>query len=189
MYELPLDGVIVVVDAERIREQAVNKYVGEVVLLQLAQADLILLNKADCVTAQQLASVRHWLAETAPGVPVYDTVRSNAPLELLLGHGPTPRPEQPLRFLGQRLNHEKLHRTWIIRREEPVPRAAVERLAARIGPRIFRAKGFVQLAEDPARRYLLQQVGRRWTLEDAGIWDGTQPRTELVCIGPPDSAG
>ena len=185
MYDLPLDGVIVVVDAERIREQAVNKYVGDVVLLQLAQADLILLNKTDCVSAEQLAEVRHWLGEAATGVPIYDTVRSNAPLDLLLGRGPAPRPEQPLRFVGQRLNHEALHRTWIIRRDRPVTRAAITRLADRMGSRIFRAKGFVQLVEDPARRCLLQQVGRRWTLEDAGSWDGTQPRTELVCIGPP----
>ena len=55
----------------------------------------------------------------------------------------------------------------------------------RMGRRIFRAKGFVQLAGDPARRYLLQQVGRCWTLEEAGGWDGTPPRTEIVCIGPP----
>lgn len=185
MYDLPLDSVIVVVDAERIREQAVNKYVGDVVLLQLSQADIILLNKMDCVTADQLAEVRNWLGGTAPGIPIFETVRSSAPLDLILGRGPTTRPEQPLRFIGQRLDHEKLHRTWIIRRDRPVPRAAIERLANRMGRRIFRAKGFVQLAGDPARRYLLQQVGRRWTLEEAGGWDGTPPRTEIVCIGPP----
>lgn len=188
MYDLPLDGVIVVVDAERVREQAVNKYVGDVVLLQLSQADLILLNKTDCVTAEGLAEVRNWLGSTAPGIPIYETVRSNAPTELLLGRGPVSRPEQPLRFIANRLDHEKLHRTWIIRRDQPVPRAAIERLANRMGGSIFRAKGFVQLAEDPARRYLLQQVGRRWTLEDAGGWDDAPPRTGIVCIGPPAKA-
>ena len=189
MYELPLDGVIVVVDAERIREQAVNKYVGDVVLLQLAQADLILLNKTDCVRPQQLADVRHWLGGTAPGAPIYETVRSNAPVSLLLGRGPAPRLEQQLRFAGQRLNHEKLHRTWIIRRDRPVTRAAIEHLAERMGSRIFRAKGFVHLIDDPSRRYLLQQVGRRWTLEDVGGWGGNSPRTEVVCIGPDGATG
>jgi G3E family GTPase len=187
MYELPLDGVIVVADAERIREQSVNKYVGDVVLLQLAQADLILLNKTDCVTTEVLAQVRKWLGETAPGIPVYETVRSNVPPELLMGHGPTHRPEQPLRFAGQRLNHEKMHRSRIIRRDRPVARATVARLADRMGGRIFRAKGFVHLTEDPSRRYLLQQVGPRWTLEDTGVWE-SRPRTEVVIIGPPATA-
>lgn len=184
MYDLPLDGVIVVVDAERIREQAVNKYVGDVVLLQLAQADLILLNKTDCVTAEGLAVLRRWLDETAPGIPVYETVHASVPPELLMGRAPRPRQEQPLRMVGHRLNHETLHRSWIIRRDRPVSRPAVERLARRMGGRIFRAKGFLQLAEDPLRRYLLQQVGRRWTLEDVGNWDGAPPRTEIVVIGP-----
>jgi G3E family GTPase len=188
MYDLPLDGVIVVVDAERIRAQAVNKYVGDVVLLQLAQADLILLNKTDCVSANALADVRDWLGETVPGVPVYETLRSNAPVDLLLGHGHTPRPAHPLHLAGQRLNHERLHSSWIIRRDRPVTRAAIERLAERMGGRIFRAKGFVQLSEDPARRYLLQLVGRRWTLEELGHWGSLRPRTEIVCIGPPARA-
>lgn len=189
MYELPLDGVIVVVDAERIREQAVNKYVGDVVLLQLGQADIILLNKTDCVTADGLAEVRKWLGETAPGIPVYETLHSSVSPELLMGRAPISRPEHPLHFAGQRLNHEKLHRSWIIRRDQPVPRAVVERLAERMGGRIFRAKGFVHLSDVPSRRYLLQQVGRRWTLEDVGDWGGNPPRTEVVCIGPDPATG
>ena len=47
MFGLPLDGVLVVVDAEQIRAQALNKYVGDTVLRQLGQADLMLLNKTD----------------------------------------------------------------------------------------------------------------------------------------------
>ena len=50
MYDLPLDGVLVFVDAEQIRTQAENKYVGDVVLRQLAQADCLLLNKTDFVS-------------------------------------------------------------------------------------------------------------------------------------------
>lgn len=186
MYDLPLDGIITVADAERIREQAVNKYVGETVLRQLEQADLVLLNKADCVTPDQLSAVRTWLASAAPGVPVLPTTRSAAALGILLGrgHSRSATPDTPLRFTGS-VNHEALHRSWVIRRRRPVRRAAIERLATRQGRRIFRAKGFVQLAEDPARRYLLQQAGRRWTLEENGDWGPDGAQTQIVCIGPP----
>lgn len=147
MYGLPLDGVIVIADAERIREQAVNKYVGEVVLQQLTQADLILLNKADCVTAEGLAALRNWLDDAAPGVPVLSTTRANVPLAVLLGRGDSRQatPGVPLRLAGG-INHEVLHRSWIIRRDAPIARAAVERLARRMGRSIFRAKGFVNLS-------------------------------------------
>lgn len=186
MYDLPLDGIIVLADAERVEEQATNRYVGEVVLRQLERADLILLNKADCVGPEKLAAVRHWLNGKAPGVPVIPTTRSRAPLALLLGRGESSQstPGQPLRF-APGVDHEAMHRSWIIRHKTPVRRAAVERLAGRMSRRLFRAKGFICLAEDPSRRYLLQLVGRRWTLEEAGTWGDTVPCTEIVCIGPP----
>ena len=46
-FRLPLEGVIVLADAEQIRAQAANRYVGDVVRRQLRQADLIVLNKVD----------------------------------------------------------------------------------------------------------------------------------------------
>jgi G3E family GTPase len=55
MHQLPLDGILVVVDAEQVRTQAENKYVGDTVLRQLAQADLLVLNKTDLASADELA--------------------------------------------------------------------------------------------------------------------------------------
>ncbi len=185
MYDLPLDGVITVVDAERIRDQVENKYVGEVVKHQLLQADIILLNKSDCVAAETLGDVRGWLASAAPRIPVLETARSNAPLDILIGRGGSQQatPDVPLRFTTT-TNHEFLHQTWVIRRNTPIKRAAISRLAKQMGSRIFRAKGFINLAEDPERRYLLQQVGQRWVIEEAGLWVSGAARTEIVCIGP-----
>lgn len=48
---------------------------------------------------------------------------------------------------------------------------------------MLRAKGFVHLKEDPAHRYLLQLVGRRWTLDRDRPWRDEPPRTRLVAIG------
>lgn len=88
MYEFPLDGITVLADAEQARTQAVNKYVGDTVLRQFTQADLILLNKTDLVSKVEIASLRGWLAELAPGTPVIETVNSEIPLAVLVGaHG------------------------------------------------------------------------------------------------------
>jgi hypothetical protein len=43
MYGLPLDGILV--DAERVRAQSADKDVGDTILRQFGQTDLILLNK------------------------------------------------------------------------------------------------------------------------------------------------
>ena len=189
MYELPLDGVLVVVDAEQIRDQAAHKYVGDTVQRQLAQADLIVLNKADLASTAALKELRLWLAQHA-SAPVYETSYGEVPLEILFGRsGPLasgkgrPRGSSSL-TRGHVHDHALRYRTWTLERNRPVRREALERLAARLGKEIFRAKGFVTFTDAPERRCLYQQVGGRWTLEDLGPDSGFDRRTRLVFIGP-----
>ena len=183
MFGLPLDGVLVVVDAEQIRAQALNKYVGDTVLRQLGQADLMLLNKTDL--APDLAAVRSWLQEHGGRAPVFETIRCDVPLAILVGRNAgLPVRAPATRFEASDPAHDLVYRTWTLSRAAPIARATIERWASRVGGRIFRAKGFVRLAEAPARRHLLQLVGRRWTLEDAGPWDDADRLSRIVCIGP-----
>ena len=159
-----------------------NKYVGDTVLRQLGQADLMLLNKTDL--APDLAAVRSWLQEHGGRAPVFETIRCDVPLAILVGRNAgLPVRAPATRFEASDPAHDLVYRTWTLSRAAPIARATIERWAGRVGGRIFRAKGFVRLAEAPARRHLLQLVGRRWTLEDAGPWDDADRRSRIVCIG------
>lgn len=182
---MPLDGVLVVVDAELIRIQAANKYVGDTVLRQLEQADMLLLNKTDLISPETLSVVRLWLGEHAPAVPVYETVQSAIPLEVLLGQM---RPREWTSTGRDNLPGHG-HRSWILRRERPISRQALSRLAERLGKRVFRAKGFVSLADLPTHRHLFQQVGKRWSLKDLGPAADDHGGTQIVVIEPADASG
>jgi G3E family GTPase len=189
MYELPLDGILLVVDAEQVRIQAVDKYVGDTVLRQLAQADLILLNKTDLVSPEALSSLRVWLAEQAPATPMIETVRSEVPLDVLLG-ARKHRPPEAARLQDiQPLDHSDAYRTWTLERTDPLSREDLERFASGFGEHLYRAKGFVHLREDPARRYLYQQVGARWSLEAGSAWGEDTASTLVVLIGAAHAAG
>ncbi len=183
MYELPLDGIIVVVDAEQVRAQAANKYVGDTVTRQFAQADLILLNKTDLVTAEQLASLRAWLREMAPRAPLVETVGAKVPIDLLLGAHQGRAWANPDAIEPHDADHGHLYETWTILRTESLSRQALERFASGLGPEIYRAKGFVWLQDDPDRRHIFQQVGARWSLEPGAAWGDELHRTRLVVIG------
>jgi G3E family GTPase len=181
MYRLPLDGILVMVDAEQIRTQAANRYVGEVVLRQLGQADLLVVNKTDIVGADDLAAVHRFLDEAAPGVRRIEAVRSVVPPALLLGTS-----AGAFRAVATGPgDHPTTYRTWTVRRDRPVRRAVFERWAMRLSRRTVRAKGFVWLAEAPAVRHLYQQVGRRWTLDAAGTWEEWPAGTAVVAIALP----
>ena len=62
---LAIDGVVVLADAETVRQRAADRYMGDTVRGQLADADLIVLNKIDLATPEQVAAATRWLAEVA----------------------------------------------------------------------------------------------------------------------------
>ncbi len=186
MYQLPLDGVIVVADAEQVRTQTQNKYVGETVLRQFNQADLIILNKVDLVQESALFDLRQWFREIAPGTPVVETVRAEVPISMLLGrhqsHADANLLCDALPVFGDG-DHRQQFETWTLEQTEILNREVLTHFAARLGEGIYRAKGVVWLTEDPERRYIYQKVGARWSLEPDTVWGAAVPQSQLVLIG------
>jgi G3E family GTPase len=86
---LALDAVLVLADAETLRERAADRYVGELVRQQLGQTDLIALNKIDLASPGEVAACQDWLAEAAPRARVLPCQGARLPLELVLGLGAT----------------------------------------------------------------------------------------------------
>jgi G3E family GTPase len=193
ILKLDLDGVIVLADAEQVREKAANKYVGETVLRQLRGADLLVLNKVDLVTPEQLPEVRAWLLGLAPEARTVETAYGRVPLAVLLGaHGDAPHAGGVDHLhadhdAADEQAHAEMYETRSITRREPIAGDALRALIAKLPAGILRAKGFVHLAEDPGNRYLLQLVGKRWTLAAEAPWGDAEPETRLVFIGLPGS--
>ena len=84
------EAVVVLVDVESVRARLADRYVGDTVARQLADADLLLLNKCDLVDRATLGRVRDALREhgDAPSVPAS---HSRVPLEVVLGADPRRR--------------------------------------------------------------------------------------------------
>jgi G3E family GTPase len=79
-----LDSVTTVVDAKHVLLRlADSKEARE----QIAFADQIVLNKADLVTPDELAAVEARLRRLNPLAPIHRAIRSNVPLDAILGRG------------------------------------------------------------------------------------------------------
>ena len=197
ILKLDLEGVIVLVDAEQIREKAANKYVGDTVIRQLKGADLLVLNKVDLVTSEQLVSVRAWLADLVPAARIVETVNGQVPLSILLGNLTVAPPAVKEWAVTAEHNHaadqthaeahDAMYQTWSITAAAPIRRDNVQALLDTVPEGVLRAKGFVYLVDDPDRRYLLQLVGKRWKLAAGEPWGDGVPETRLVFIGLPGS--
>ena len=80
---LSLHGVLVVVDAAAVRAHATDPLLHDSLLRQLRAADLLVLNKTDLCSAQEIQACTFWLHETVGPVPCLQSQHGQLPLALL----------------------------------------------------------------------------------------------------------
>ena len=165
------DGVVVLSDAETVQENANDKYMGDTVLAQITQADILLLNKCDLVDPQNIAETANWLARQNPNARLVKTKHSVAAPEVVLES-----------FLGRQKITEPHHHLDQMTSMNLIPTTSLDamNLAKTLAEGEFglvRAKGFV--TDISGDKMLIQIVGRRWAIKaaDPTLKDG------LVCLG------
>ena len=108
---------------------------------------------------------------------------AQVPFHVLLGTGPADTAATPGRGTGGGHRHGSgAFQHWTYTRDAAVD---VDALLAsiRLLPRsVYRIKGFVHNAHDPAHRYLLQAVGQRAEAHRFDQWADRTPGTKLVII-------
>ena len=169
---LSIDGIVLMLDAETVRQRSADPYVGDLVRQQLLDADLLILNKTELCSPTALAELHAWLPTmTTPGTPVVPANQARVPPELVLGFHAglstgldaatgdalarwAAQPiAQPLAPASDRFVNELLILS--------APLDLQQLLAALTAPDsgVVRAKGWV--TDLAGQRHLLQQVGRR----------------------------
>ncbi len=201
-----VDSIITVVDAEQIRDLRDDN--AMLAIDQVSAADIVVLNKVDLVTPEQLQKVKDWIDEVTPRARILETTYGQVPLELLLGVGEfaiekLARREQrdihthEVHARGSEGEHDHAHdhdhdhhhdhtlvfNTWHYKADEPLVYEALCDAVDALPTTIYRAKGIVYLKEAPDRKALMQVVGRRATLTIGEPWQTQKPRTQIVVIG------
>ena len=184
MPGLVLESVIIVADAELVREKAQDKYVGQTVTQQLNSADILILNKVDLVDDGQRQAVREWLAQVVPHSRIYETQQGVVPLELLLNPetGRAIRPAVHGHEPARQVHAGAEFVTWSYVGDAPLQRRPFERFLGELPESVVRAKGFLNLQDDPERRTIFQLVGQRWVLSPGRPWGDEKPQTRIVWI-------
>lgn len=169
-----VDGVITLLDAAAVDE--IPPPMLELARRQLASADVIVLNKVDLVSSDELEALR--LRFTYPGARVVEAAYGVVPLEIVLGIDGGGEWKAPLVLH----DHASTFATWTWTSTDPLSYQAVRAALASLPASVFRAKGFLYLADAPDRRAVAHVVGRRVDIKPLGAWDVEPPRTELVFI-------
>ncbi|WP_121969818.1 cobalamin biosynthesis protein CobW [Leptolyngbya sp. BC1307] len=157
---------------------------------QLGCADMVLLTKADRVSADQLTKVKKWLAgKLSDGVKVLPCQNGELNPDVLLGFNAAV--EDNLDSRHSHHDHEAEHEhddditsVPLTLDQEFEPKALVQKLIQLINEQeIYRIKGFVTVP-GKAMRLVLNGVGKRFDYFYDRPWRTDEPRqTKLVVIG------
>ena len=84
-------------------------------------------------------------------------------------------------------DHAQLFGTWSYETDQPLSLDSLREAARRLPASIYRCKGVVFTTEEPARRAVLQVVGKRVDISLEDEWGNRTPRTQIVAIGIHDT--
>ncbi|MFO1084297.1 MAG: cobalamin biosynthesis protein CobW [Reyranellaceae bacterium] len=156
---------------------------------QILCADLVILNKADLMSADDVANVTSQIGKTLPrAVKVVEAENGQVPIDILLGLGAKAESDLASRPSHHELEGEHDHDdfdTFIV--DLPAyasPQALVDRMVKAAEQHdVLRMKGFVQIAGKPMR-LLVQGVGARIQHHFDRKWPAGEARQgRLVVIG------
>ena len=193
---LSIDGIVLMLDSETVRQRSADPYVGDLVRQQLLDADLLILNKTELCSPTAVAELNAWLPSmTTAGTPVVPANQARVPPELVLGFQarlstgldaatgdalarweaqPIGQPAAPAsdRFVNDLL-------------VLAAPMDPQQLLASLTAPDagVVRAKGW--LTDLTGQRHLLQLVGRRIELLPIAPDAGPAGPDRLLVIGLP----
>lgn len=181
---LRLDAVVVMADAEQVRRQANDRWVADTVRMQLAAADLLVVNKIDLLDdADEANELCDWLAGLAAGATVVRASRAAVPIDVLLG----PRSASDAARARERPAPEgaaapgwhtvgDLFESQTVVLDAPVPMPVIKALLADLPDGVARLKGLVNAAPPAsasdahaaeaadATAYLIEAVGKRTSM-------------------------
>ncbi|MDJ0612951.1 MAG: GTP-binding protein [Rhizobiaceae bacterium] len=156
-----LDGVIVLVDAQNVLERASDTYLSDTILRQLTDSNIVLLNKADLVSGQQLTELKYWLADNAQGAHIIATSNSRVPLEVVLQS----QSEHYISSFDTKPKHLEGFETKTIFPDRPLDLIQFGNELIEKNPDLVRVKGFAKNLSGEIKT--IQIVGKYLNISDA----------------------
>jgi G3E family GTPase len=173
-----------VVDAEQF--PLLQKEEAGLARLQVEAADMVVLNKVDLIRNEDLNAVKNDIRKISPGSRVIEALYGQVPMELLLGnvrggakHIDTHANASPG---NSGRGHKHGFTTWSWTCDRPLSLPKLRAVFEALPDVVYRAKGIVNIEELPTYRMILQMVGKRTNLSDAGLWGTETPQSEIVMI-------
>jgi G3E family GTPase len=182
-----LETVVTLLNAETIADT--DAALKPLLMSQLDAADLMVINKVDCVQQAQLDAIKQqWLY---PAARVLETSYADVPVELLFGVGNGVGNEVKPAWSFTPVNnnvddHQTLFQSWSWTSGQPLNLQQLRAVITQLPNHIYRVKGIFYTQEKAQQPLLLQMAGPRSEWQLLGVWTQA-PASQLVLIGAANS--
>ncbi len=193
-----LSSITTVVDADRIYREFLydiqstdNEDDGDIINLimdQIEFCDLIVLNKTDLLTQEQLKEVRQALREIQQHAEIIDSVQGRVPFEKIVhGHAfdynsvANSSVMQRTLDAGNRVacTDEYGVSSFLYEDRHPLNRERFLQFVANYPEELIRTKGYLWFSDDPVHAQLFEQAGRNASITEMSEWMCAIPKDEL----------
>lgn len=184
-----LDAIVTVVDAKHLLGEIDQAHEAQE---QLAFADIVILNKTDLVTPEQLSAVEARIRKINPTATIKQSTRCDVPLDQILNRGAFDLDRvleiEPDFLDGEHDHDHDAHVTsFSLVTETPLDPQKflpwVQMITQRLGIDILRMKGILSFADDDDR-FVVQAVHMLLEGDHQRPWKKNEPRvSRLVFIG------
>jgi G3E family GTPase len=183
-----LDAVVTVVDAKWLKDRLKDAPEAK---NQIAFADVLVLNKSDLVTPDELKDVELRVRAINPFAKIHRTTRSDLPLDAVLSQGAFDLDRilaiEPHFLEGGHHHHDEDVQSFSFSTDKPLEAktffAWIDNVSQIQGPNILRAKGIMSFKDDP-QRYVMQGVHMMFEGDHQRDWRADEKReSRIVFIG------
>ena len=204
-YGIPrLDCIVSVVDALRLRDEFAcakdltrdnidDEDIENLIIQQIEFCDIILLNKVDQVTEDELKQIKAVVRAIQPTAKVVECTFADVPLQQILDTNSFNFDKASLsaawiKELGKPIEDEEESEeeeeygigTFVYYRRRPFDVNKFDRFVIKKWPaNIIRAKGICWFTDNNDMSYLFEQSGKQKQLREIGQWYATAPADEL----------
>jgi G3E family GTPase len=183
-----LDAVVTVVDAKWLKDRLKDAPEAK---NQIAFADVLVLNKTDLVTPDELKDVELRIRAINPFAKIHKTSRSAVALDDVLSQGAFDLDRilaiEPHFLDGGHHHHDEDVQSFSFATDKPLEAktffAWIDNVSQIQGPNILRAKGILSFKDDP-ERYVMQGVHMMFEGDHQREWRADEKReSRMVFIG------
>ncbi|TDY20941.1 G3E family GTPase [Paraburkholderia sp. BL6665CI2N2] len=175
-----LDGIVVLVDAERVEQTLADPYVGDIAQRQIAGATAIVLNKMDLLGEPAREAVKARIEALANSRVIVQATHAAVPLGLIFeeGHVLPARPIGAMPLAASPTPRDLCSFSFVT--DAYLSRKKLKDALRSFSAKLLRAKGFVRLESDGAL-HELHVVGNRVVISASPAC--TSAQSQIVLIG------